>query len=447
MKTIAFVLNGKPVSVVVEDNETLLHTLRERLSVTSVKEGCSIGECGACTVLIDDEPHYACLTLASKAEARDVKTVDFLGSSGMLHPLQEAFIKYGAVQCGYCTPGMLLSAYSLLLKNREPDRETIKEAISGNLCRCTGYIQIAEAIGQAAEEVQRSKLKVQGYDEKQTKNNGKSEIGNPQSKEEALFRLSEEEDVKVIAGGTDLVIKMREGSAHALILDITEIPELKGIETDGDDLRIGALVTHAKISRDQTIKGCAGSLSLACGWIGSPQIRNMGTLGGNLVNASPAADSIPPLLVHDAVLTIESKTDGREVRLEDFIVEPYKTLIRQDELLVAIHIKGLAGYREGYRRVTKRAAWAISRLSVAWAILEEDGFFKDVKLAIGSCTPMPFRPWKVEVLLKGREKNEGLIGDSVEAILKDIRDVTGERPSFAYKLPVLRGLLARALRG
>lgn len=150
MKRISFTLNGTSTTVEVEDYETLLRTLRERLDIKSVKEGCSIGECGACMVLIDNEIHYACLTLASKVAGRDVKSVEFLGNENLLHPLQEAFIQYGAVQCGYCTPGMLLTAYSLLLKDEHPTDTDIKEAISGNLCRCTGYIQIVEAIRNAA---------------------------------------------------------------------------------------------------------------------------------------------------------------------------------------------------------------------------------------------------------------------------------------------------------
>jgi len=149
MNPIAFTLNGKVVTSEVEDHELLLDTLRERFGLKSVKEACSIGECGACTVLIDDEPHYACLTLATKVEGHDVKTVEYLGDKGKLHPLQESFIRHGAVQCGYCTPGMLLVAYNLLLKNRQPTEEQIREALSGNLCRCTGYIQIVEAIQDA----------------------------------------------------------------------------------------------------------------------------------------------------------------------------------------------------------------------------------------------------------------------------------------------------------
>jgi len=149
MKKIDFILNGKQTTLDVEDNETLLQALRERLDIRSVKEGCSIGECGACTVLIDNEPHYSCLTLASKASGHDVKTVEYLGDANLLHPLQEAFVTYGAVQCGYCTPGMLLAAYSLLIKNQHPTDNDIKQAISGNLCRCTGYVQIVEAIRNA----------------------------------------------------------------------------------------------------------------------------------------------------------------------------------------------------------------------------------------------------------------------------------------------------------
>ena len=150
MKELRFTLNGKAVDTEVEDNELLLATLRERFSLTSVKEGCSIGECGVCTVLIDNEPSYSCLTLSSKVDGRDVKTVEFLGEEQMLHPLQESFITRGAVQCGFCTPAMLLVGYSLLLKKRDPSKEEVREAMSGTLCRCTGYTQIVEAIRDAA---------------------------------------------------------------------------------------------------------------------------------------------------------------------------------------------------------------------------------------------------------------------------------------------------------
>ena len=134
-----------------EDHITLLELLRDKLNITSVKEGCGIGECGACTVLLDGKPIYSCLTLALKVDERDVKTVEYLSKDGSLSKIQEAFIKNGAVQCGYCTPGMLLCAYALINTKKEITEDVIKEAISGNLCRCTGYIQIIEAIKDVAQ--------------------------------------------------------------------------------------------------------------------------------------------------------------------------------------------------------------------------------------------------------------------------------------------------------
>jgi len=143
---IKFVLNGESVQVDVPSHWTLLRLLREKLRLTGTKEGCGIGECGACTVLLEGMPVNACLILASKVERREVQTVEGLGSRDSLHPLQRSFIDHGAVQCGFCTPGILMSSKALLEKNSYPNREEIKEAISGHLCRCTGYHQIIEAI-------------------------------------------------------------------------------------------------------------------------------------------------------------------------------------------------------------------------------------------------------------------------------------------------------------
>ncbi|HNS13811.1 MAG TPA: FAD binding domain-containing protein, partial [Syntrophorhabdaceae bacterium] len=168
---------------------------------------------------------------------------------------------------------------------------------------------------------------------------------------------------------------------------------------------------------------------------------------GNLANASPAADLIPPLLIHDTVLKIESQEGKREERLDDFIVAPYETSLKPHELLTWVCIKGLPGYREGYRRIARRAAWAISRLSVAWAVREDGDRFVDVKLAIGSCTPMPFRPRNVEKFLGGRKKDDHTIGEAAALVVEEIRRITGDRPSFAYKLPVVKGLVQKALRG
>lgn len=269
----------------------------------------------------------------------------------------------------------------------------------------------------------------------------------PKTKEDALAYLALLDDARVIAGGTDLLVNMKRGELCGNVVDIMNIEELRRLSGDGTDIAIGPAITHSAISATAMLNDLARSLSAACGWIGSPQIRTMGTIGGNLVNASPAADSIPPLLIHDTVLKIESQEGKREERLDDFIVAPYKTSLKHHELLTRVCIKGLSGYREGYRRIAKRAAWAISRLSVAWAVREDGDRFVDVKLAIGSCTPMPFRPRNVEGFLSGRKKDDHTIGEAAALVVEEIRRITGDRPSFAYKLPVVKGLVQKALRG
>jgi carbon-monoxide dehydrogenase small subunit len=147
---LSFTLNGKPQELDVPPNMTLLDLLRETIGLTGTKRGCDVGECGACTVLLDGRAVNSCLVLAPQVAGREVVTVEGLAPLGTLRPLQEAFLDHGAVQCGFCTPGMLMSAKDLLDHTAQPSEKEIREAIAGNLCRCTGYQQIVEAIEDAA---------------------------------------------------------------------------------------------------------------------------------------------------------------------------------------------------------------------------------------------------------------------------------------------------------
>jgi CO/xanthine dehydrogenase FAD-binding subunit len=267
------------------------------------------------------------------------------------------------------------------------------------------------------------------------------------TEEEAISLLSAHPRAALLAGGTDLLIRMKKGETHPCLVDITRVPQLSAVAVENNHIRIGACATHRRVATEPVIASFAPSLSAACSWVGSPQIRNMGTIGGNIVNASPAADSIPPLLIHDAILTIESHAGRKSEPLEKFILAPYKTEIGEKEILSSVTINALQGYQEGYKRVAKRAALAISRLGVAWAFVEKDGIFLDVRLAIGSCTPMPFRPRNVEAFLKGRKREKSVVEEAVTLCLDEIRRVSGERPSFVYKLPVVRDLLRSILGG
>ena len=145
-------VNDDDYEVLVESYESLLDVLRTKLNLTGTKEGCDTGDCGACTVIMDGRPVNACLVLAMEAEGKEIVTIEGLAKGSQLHPIQEAFIKYGAIQCGYCTPGMVLSAKALLDENPKPKDEEIRRAIAGNLCRCTGYVKIIDAIKAVAEQ-------------------------------------------------------------------------------------------------------------------------------------------------------------------------------------------------------------------------------------------------------------------------------------------------------
>ena len=154
---LSLTVNGEPAEVSFAPYKTLLEVLREDLGLTGTKHGCELGECGACAVIVDGEPRLSCLTLALDCAGRSVETIEGLARGPDLHPLQAAFADFGGSQCGYCTPGVIMTAKALLDKNKNPTREEIREATAGNLCRCTGYNQITEAILGAAAQLRKEK--------------------------------------------------------------------------------------------------------------------------------------------------------------------------------------------------------------------------------------------------------------------------------------------------
>jgi carbon-monoxide dehydrogenase small subunit len=152
MQNLSFILNGRSVTVEISQSMTLIEVLRDELKLTGTKEGCKSGDCGACTVLLDGDPVNSCLVPALKVEGRQIETIEGIGEPGNLHPIQQAFLDHGALQCGYCTPGMVLSVKALLDKKSRPSTREIREAISGNLCRCGSYVQIVEAVESVSRE-------------------------------------------------------------------------------------------------------------------------------------------------------------------------------------------------------------------------------------------------------------------------------------------------------
>jgi CO/xanthine dehydrogenase FAD-binding subunit len=269
----------------------------------------------------------------------------------------------------------------------------------------------------------------------------------PRSKEEALRLLKDEPNAKILAGGTDLLVDIRKyACCPETLLDITRVKDLQW-GYDKASYCLSPISTHAFVAQSNEIRAGFEALSLACGYVGSPQIRNMATIGGNIANGCPAADSIPPFLIYDAEVRIESLSGEKTVPVEKLVVGPYKSAIAPHELMTSITLKPLEGYRVGLRRLSIRAALAINRLSVVWAVRKNRDAFEDVRIAIGSCTPIPFRAREAEALLREKGDKSGGVDEAVELIIKGIKAATGERPTHIFKLPILKNILFEAIKG
>lgn len=268
------------------------------------------------------------------------------------------------------------------------------------------------------------------------------------SVEEVLNLLTQYENCKIIAGGTDLIIQMREKRiSPAVLIDISSIQELKEIKVDGPFIEIGAAVTFTDIVESPIFEGNLSGLKKACRLVGSPQIRNAGTIGGNIVNASPAADSVPPLLCLNSILVFRSFRGIRQVKLEDYFKYKQKLQIKEDELLTAIRFRRLEGTLS-FSKLGLRKALAISRISMAAMVkLDEEGTIKDIALASGALGKYPMREREVEEFLLGKQ----LDVNTVDEGLKILREATDKRlagrSSYPYKRRAVERLFREVLSG
>ena len=435
---IAFTLNGQPERLRVRSDGRLLDVLREDLRLTGAKEGCGKGECGACTVIMDGQPVDSCLMMAYQADGAVVETIEGLADGERLHPLQQAFIEKGGVQCGICIPGMVLAAKALLDRNPAPGYEEIRHGLAGNLCRCTGYTKIFEAVARAvgapAPRPARAAIPpaAPGY-------------YRPRSLEEALEILAQRPgEARPVAGGTDVLVKAKDGAeSRAALFDLTAVPELRGIEERGDHLWIGAGSTHTEMMGSALVARHAPALPAACAVVGGPQIRNRGTLGGNLANASPAADTVPPLYVADARVEVVSVSDRRDVMISDFCTGPRQTVLAPDELITGVKVPLRPGVRGAFLRLGQRQAQAISKVSVAVAMTFRDGRPDWVRVALGSVAPTVIRATETEKALLGGG-HDGL-RRAKEAVKEEVKPIDDLRSTREYRREMAAVLLERAV--
>jgi xanthine dehydrogenase small subunit len=440
MLDVALTLNRRPLRLRARSDQRLLDVLRDDLRLTGVKEGCGKGECGACTVLVDGKAVDSCLMMAYQADGAVVETIEGLLDEGRLHPLQEAFIDKGGVQCGICIPGMVLAAKALLDREPSADADGIRHALAGNLCRCTGYTKIFAAVVQAATSSRRRREPAVSPPA------AASPSFRPRTLEEAIEILAQRPDeIRLLAGGTDILVQAKDGKlSRGMLFDVTAIEELRGIEERGDDLWIGAATTHTEMMASALVARVAPALPAACAVVGGPQIRNRGTLGGNLANASPAADTVPPLYAADAVVEVVSVSSRRDVPIDRFFTGPRRSVLARDELIVGVRIPRRAGVRGAFLRLGQRRAQAISKVSVAVGIAFRDGRPEWVRVALGAVAPTVVRaPRAEQVLLAG---GPDALRQAREIVMEEIAPIDDLRSTRDYRRQMAGILLERAVR-
>jgi xanthine dehydrogenase small subunit len=462
-RPLTFVHRGQLVTLShVPPDRTLLELLREDLGLTGTKEGCGEGDCGACTVVLGDAVHgrvryqavNACIRLAHSLNGMALWTVqDLAQADGTLHPAQQALLQCHGSQCGFCTPGFAMSMFALYQNNvcqgRPVSRALAQEALSGNLCRCTGYRPILDAAQQMGSlpPVQVDEAELLQKLELAALASVSPEADwiyiAPTTQAELLAARAAYPQAQVVAGGTDVGLWItKQHRQFAQVLDVTRAAELRRIEEDGAGLRIGAAVTltdaFAALQRQWP-----QLQRFAARFAGLP-VRNAGTLGGNVANGSPIGDSMPLLIALRAQVVLASMRGERTLALEDLYTGYRQTALAPDELLVRIVVPRPApeGLLRAYK-VSKRWDDDISAVCLALHLDIADGVVRRASIGAGGVAATPARARQTEALLTGQPWTEALAQRAGEALQAEFTPISDMRASGAYRRTVLAGLMRR----
>jgi xanthine dehydrogenase small subunit len=444
---LAFLLNGRPVTLPPATSPTvsLLDWLRGAgTALTGTKEGCAEGDCGACTVVLEEAsgartPINACLTLLGQVHGRAIRTVEGLrGPDGAPHPIQRAMAESDGTQCGFCTPGIVMSAWAFAQAGG-----AVHEALAGNLCRCTGYRPILEAFAQIAPEaaappalppVAAARFEAPGQ-----------VFHLPASLAELLALRAADPQAWLLAGGTDLGLRVSDHrETPGAVICLLNVPELHRLEAGPEALLVGAAVPYARLL--DLCRAEAGFAPLAglLARLGSRQIRGLGTLGGNLGTASPIGDALPPLLALGASVQLASLAGTREMPVAAFLTGYRSTALAPGEVIVAVRLpRPPAGAHFACEKISKRHDQDIATVGAALLVREQDGVVAEARLAFGGVGATVLRAARAEAALAGRPFDAAQVALAAEALAEDLAPLSDWRGSAAYRLAVAQGLLRR----
>jgi xanthine dehydrogenase small subunit len=473
--TVRFVLDGQIVEAQGERRTTtVLDYLREQLHRTGTKEGCAEGDCGACVVMVgelnaagtgvDYLPVNSCIQLLPSLDGKSIKTIESLkASDGRLHPVQDEMIKCHGSQCGFCTPGIVMSLVNLVQVLPQPSRQQITDSLSGNLCRCTGYTPIIDATFKAVERktelkiddsadlpllksIQRAKTPTLTLDgdiivQPVVRTRKGSEFVSPATLAEVADYLQKNPGATLLAGSTEIGLQVNKKFLRpSHIMYLGNVAELRQVTDTAQAWRIGAAVSLATL--ETLLAQAYPDFSEVLRRFGSPPIRSTATLAGNIANGSPIGDSMPCLMALGASLVLRQGDQTRTVLLENFYTGMKQNVLKSGEFIEAIVLpKPVAGQVFRAHKVSKRFEQDISATCAAISYTLKSGKLSGVKLAYNGLAPSPCRAPKLEAVLEGKTPADVKAADLDAAIAASFTARDGLRATWAYRALVARNLV------
>lgn len=459
---IRFVYRGEVREIEsVDPTLTVLRWLREQEHAVGTKEGCAEGDCGACTVvlgeLIDGQLRYravnACIQFMPTLHGKQLITVEDLSDAdGRLHPVQQALVETNGSQCGFCTPGFVMSLYAMYRTEGRGDLDRINDVLAGNLCRCTGYGPIIEAADRMYDLPENS-----GFNQEEARVRGLLEGLQDDHTVEVAFGdrryfapatadalagiLAQHPDATIVAGATDVGLWVtKQHRTLAPVVYVGRVRELQRIEETAGGLEIGAGVTYSDAW--DAIKKHYPDFGELIRRIGSTQVRNAGTIGGNIANGSPIGDTPPALIAAGATLVLRKGQDSREIPLDDFFIEYGKQDRQPGEFVEKVKLplpKPTAKFRS--YKISKRFDQDISAVCGAFMAEIDNDTVRDVRICFGGMAGTPQRAVTVEAALKGQPWTEATVEKAMAALRRDYTPMTDMRASDSYRSLVAGKLL------
>lgn len=461
-RPLSFVFRGETVTpTAFRPTLTVLEWLREERRATGTKEGCNEGDCGACTVVLrrivdgrpQAQPVNSCILLLAQLDGAELLTIEDLAAGGSLHPIQQAMVEHHGSQCGFCTPGIVMSLYALDATGRPATRRDVVDALAGNLCRCTGYRPIVAAALDALARPDRTEAPPSAALLALARETADMVVGEPDrfvaapASVDALADLYlGHPDATLVAGATDvgLWVTKRLDDLRKIIW-LGRCADLGRIEDDGTRIVIGAAASHA--AARPALAAIDPDLDELMRRFGSEQVRASGTVGGNIANGSPVGDLAPALIALGATLRLRRGRETRTLPIEDFFLAYGRQDRRPGEFLTAVEVpKLVSGTAFRCIKISKRFDEDISSVMGAIAIGRDGTRVTAARLAFGGMAATPRRAVAAEVALVGSDLAEAATWKpALDALAADFTPIGDLRASADYRMDVARAIVTKAL--